>query len=994
MTITDSACGITGGTGHDGSGGDAEGSCKLLDFGSGRADVYSSIFDPRGLTEVGYDFIYRADPQSMWFSCDMTPGTGTNGPYLNWDGGYVLYLNSNGTAWNYVRTNWGADYFRWNSNLWQRVQVFKDSATTAKLEITDMVSGSKQISDPFAFSSLVPNDQMRWMTNNSNGNYRLIYDLDNVYTRHTTVQISGDANGDGNVDVGDLGILSAHYGATSGATRSMGDFNGDGAVDVGDLGILSSNYGYSATPIMGQKFIRQAYALIFHENGQVDVYDRRSGKDVFLGTVGAFSFPGGGMQSTGSTATISTSPGTCWPQVIVNYQIAQGSLSACWTLMPEMAHVQFTVSPAAGYTLGEGPSTLGFTTSNPTQLVKEIKPACWYPHPNGGVPFQLTEGMANQYSVGNMSLILANDCGRTSLYDAGKINLYVRQKQNQFRANAVISMSNSSLALPLAVAAAGDDQLMLNVKSPQPFYLWENMNEPIVLEVGVTNLSPHQQSVDLDYIAHDYDGQVVGQGHISAPLGPLAVWQTPLQLTVSNTGPIWVEVKAQHSQSSVVQNLCLGIMPNRSFPDGLSSRFGISAYRGNVGPHTELRTETQLLGLMSKIGVRGLRMSNDSNLAHQMGFYTWYQNNISGSAAYDYFAGRPSWIDVSANRDQFSQGNLQHVINQGDSVFEFTNEWNLYGGAESGVLADRYARDWAIPLKAIRDQICPQVKLAGCVIANGDLTYLSRVYNAGGWNAFDILAFHAIGVPDSCDFDNGNTYWSYLATLRRVYTAMKQYGEKELWMTEFYAPTAPNNSMSNNERVSAEEITLQCALAVAADVRGFMLYCLDDFDDSEEIKTASQVGEPMEREYYFGLVRRDWTPKAGLWAYQTAAYYFDGARFIGDISMPAPDLFGMVFEGRNGRFAVLWSRKEGYLGHSSYHPIQALHKQPWEEFWTLRTPFTFAANSGVTVVNCVGQSRTITPVNGNVTIELTGAPIYVVGGNFSTCAGKFSTLFQ
>jgi parallel beta-helix repeat protein len=57
------------------------------------------------------------------------------------------------------------------------------------------------------------------------------------------VAIPGDANGDGVVDVGDLGILAANYGTASGATWSQGDFNGDGAVDVGDLGILAANYG-------------------------------------------------------------------------------------------------------------------------------------------------------------------------------------------------------------------------------------------------------------------------------------------------------------------------------------------------------------------------------------------------------------------------------------------------------------------------------------------------------------------------------------------------------------------------------------------------------------------------------------------------------------------------------------------------------------------------------------------------------------------------------
>ena len=43
--------------------------------------------------------------------------------------------------------------------------------------------------------------------------------------------------------MGDLGILAANYGLTSGAVWSKGDFNGDGKVDVGDLGILAANYG-------------------------------------------------------------------------------------------------------------------------------------------------------------------------------------------------------------------------------------------------------------------------------------------------------------------------------------------------------------------------------------------------------------------------------------------------------------------------------------------------------------------------------------------------------------------------------------------------------------------------------------------------------------------------------------------------------------------------------------------------------------------------------
>jgi hypothetical protein len=65
--------------------------------------------------------------------------------------------------------------------------------------------------------------------------------VDNVILNVAT-PIQGDANLDGAVDVGDLGILAANYGG-SGKKWKLGDFNGDGLVDVGDLGILAAHYG-------------------------------------------------------------------------------------------------------------------------------------------------------------------------------------------------------------------------------------------------------------------------------------------------------------------------------------------------------------------------------------------------------------------------------------------------------------------------------------------------------------------------------------------------------------------------------------------------------------------------------------------------------------------------------------------------------------------------------------------------------------------------------
>ncbi len=59
----------------------------------------------------------------------------------------------------------------------------------------------------------------------------------------------GDADGDGSVDVTDLGILATYYGQGSGHGWEQGDFTGDGLVNVNDLGILATNYGFTPTGV-------------------------------------------------------------------------------------------------------------------------------------------------------------------------------------------------------------------------------------------------------------------------------------------------------------------------------------------------------------------------------------------------------------------------------------------------------------------------------------------------------------------------------------------------------------------------------------------------------------------------------------------------------------------------------------------------------------------------------------------------------------------------
>jgi len=55
----------------------------------------------------------------------------------------------------------------------------------------------------------------------------------------------GDANNDGLVNIGDLGVLAGNWGGGPGMTWFQGDFTYDGMVNVSDLGILAGKWGWS-----------------------------------------------------------------------------------------------------------------------------------------------------------------------------------------------------------------------------------------------------------------------------------------------------------------------------------------------------------------------------------------------------------------------------------------------------------------------------------------------------------------------------------------------------------------------------------------------------------------------------------------------------------------------------------------------------------------------------------------------------------------------------
>ena len=78
----------------------------------------------------------------------------------------------------------------------------------------------------------------------------LVWDAAQLYVDGSLTVLArhgGDANNNGVVDVGDLGVLAYNW-KQNGRGWSTADFTGNGLVDVGDLGVLAANWGWSRAP--------------------------------------------------------------------------------------------------------------------------------------------------------------------------------------------------------------------------------------------------------------------------------------------------------------------------------------------------------------------------------------------------------------------------------------------------------------------------------------------------------------------------------------------------------------------------------------------------------------------------------------------------------------------------------------------------------------------------------------------------------------------------
>ena len=171
---------------------------------------------------------------------------------------------------------------------------------------------------------------------------------------------------------------------------------------------------------------------------------------------------------------------------------------------------------------------------------------------------------------------------------------------------------------------------------------------------------------------------------------------------------------------------------------------------------------------------------------------------------------------------------------------------------------------------------------------------------------------------------------------------------------------------------------MSIALGYAEDIAGIFVFKFND-GISWDVNGVNE----NDREFHYGVLMRDFSPKPSLMACAAAAEHLDGAKFVRRIDVPETSVKAYEFDSPRGIFHVVVDRKEGYSNPLKKIGDRVVHQEPWIDPWQARAQYSFAAaKNTVYVYDAIGRMQKIKAKDGAATLELSGAPKIVYGLKF------------
>ncbi|MDR1279866.1 MAG: hypothetical protein LBK99_03475 [Opitutaceae bacterium] len=689
-----------------------------------------------------------------------------------------------------------------------------------------------------------------------------------------------------------------------------------------------------------------------------------------------------------------------------------GRVDVTWTLagLPDDANINRTMF---GRRLANGA----------TELPIE-KPGLWKRHAHGGQPQEHPDGKFARYQIDDKLITLAFDSdNRVNLawkdgraHHIGFVKSAAAPAISTARFSIIFTPGNWPVELISARWHARP--LSLRIDTGKHYNWWESEKDrpagqqpELTLNATLANaIATASRHIVIKHWIRDFAGNHVSRATREIDLAPgkphsETIRFRPSPASIDPARDIFFAEVSVHDKTTGKElafartNLTL-LPPHEYMSTPADSIFGIAAY----WPYPD---EASIRRLMERMGVRWLR--NGDTRSHK---------NIIANHTRQ--IPKTRYDDDPVAGDKWIREQLQICVGKANHAWEFGNEINyavLSIGMGDTVKAQERVRrverylGWVKAIRRIQKEMGPpaaNVKLLSLGLAGMDVVFADAIQAGGGWKLLDGLALHpgrgnfTPDYPVSEPWQNwkggayGN-YWNYYGSLRTAAGLVKKYGDtpqkpKELWLTEVYACTYPNSFWEDSLRHAAGNTILSFALAMSENVKALMWYQLLDSVWHDQLGV-----KPDDREYYFGLVNRDLSPKPALLGYMTAAEELDQATFVRWLRFDTPSKTrGLRFDTPRGPLTILWDRTDGYILTKKVKDFAS--PEPWMDEWRSQIAITLPVAPGrasITVINEIGQRQDIpvtattataatattatTATGPAVTLKLTGAPVIIYG---------------
>jgi len=530
----------------------------------------------------------------------------------------------------------------------------------------------------------------------------------------------------------------------------------------------------------------------------------------------------------------------------------------------------------------------------------------------------------------------------------------------------------------------------------------------IRFNINITDLTGEGNTVNMKCKIYDYYGKVYGEYDKSSYIYGGFQSNHIININRIKTGMYYVEIEITNANNYWHEILPFAYIPEYDYENNDTSPFGVSGVR--FGEYQQNDTTVALMDLLGMANVRvGISkpeyVSEDYTLLQTyLGKLKDNDVNITGQ-----YLLMNDW-SFSDNGEEFKaeMDNALGYVGEYLNNCEVGNETNLYPVYDTKEKAMyNYIENEFLP--GYYSLNAYDIPIIASGVYQSEYDWFGWMSLTGVWNYSDVLSTHAYSFPHRPDYTkDASILHSYESALSRTVNALNTYGDKTWYISETGYPTTPLN---NENMFSGVDLRTQADYTV----REFILGLAYGADVVESYGFYDQVNltkgtNPNNCEYHYGMFYdQDYygrvMPKPLAAAYAMMTRQLDGIEDCSEIYVESDTL--RLFKcnitanesnasssnssssnssssnasnsGDNGSSVyVMWSN----ISPLSNDCVDGTRTPnlPWENQWSGSEEFTIYTTSDVTVTDIMGNATTYSPdENGTVTLEVTGAPIYVEG---------------